>query len=60
MDKEVLIQTDWLTMQVSVEKICILKEKNAALTEGKEPSTAPPTITVQHRVSSCILSHICH
>lgn len=46
MDKEVLIQTDWLTMQVSVEKTCILKEKNAALTEEKSPQLLlPPSLS---------------
>lgn len=48
-------------MQVGVEKILyILKEQNAELTEGKEPSSAPPIITVQHHVYPCITSRTCH
>jgi len=60
-DKNVFIQTDWLPIQVRVEKILyILKEYNADFTDGKEPATAPPIISVQHHVYSYIMSHICH
>lgn len=56
-----LSHTDWLTVQVGVEKILwILKKQNAELAEEKATSAAPPIITAQHHVHSYITSHAGH